>query len=74
MALVHGLKQLRGGTDDTAVNVAYGLGVKRTIKYVMEEGIMSIDPKFIKMLKEEYPEIMAQFYDLPEPKIIFVGK
>jgi aspartokinase len=60
----------RGGTDDTAVNVAYGLGVKRTIKYVMEEGIMSIDPKFIKELQEEHPEIMGQFYDLPEPKII----
>ena len=55
----------RGGTDDTAVNVAYGL-----VKYVMEEGIMSIDPKFIKELKEEHPEIMAQFYDLPEPQII----
>ncbi len=37
----------RGGTDDTAVNIAYGLGVKRAVKYVMEEGIMSIDPKFI---------------------------
>ena len=60
----------RGGTDDTAVNVAYGLGVKRAVKYVMEEGIMSIDPKFIKELKEEHPEIMAQFYDLPEPQII----
>jgi aspartate kinase len=60
----------RGGTDDTAVNVAYGLGVKRAVKYVMEEGIMSIDPNFIKELKEEHPEIMAQFYDLPEPQII----
>jgi len=60
----------RGGTDDTAVNIAYGLGVRRTIKYVMEEGIMSIDPKFIRELREENPDIMAQFYDLPEPKII----
>ncbi len=60
----------RGGTDDTAVNIAYGLGVKRAVKYVMEEGIMSIDPKFIKELKEEHPEIFAQFYDLPKPQII----
>jgi aspartate kinase len=60
----------RGGTDDTAVNIAYGLGVKRAVKYVMEEGIMSIDPKFITMLKGDYPEIYAQFYDLPEPHII----
>jgi aspartokinase len=60
----------RGGTDDTAVNIAYGLGVRRTIKYVMEEGIMSIDPKFIRELREENPDIMEQFYDLPEPKII----
>ncbi len=60
----------RGGTDDTAVNVAYGLGVRRTIKYVMEEGIMSIDPKFLKDLEENHPDILGQFYDLPEPKII----
>jgi aspartokinase len=60
----------RGGTDDTAVNVAYGLGVKRAVKYVMEEGIMNIDPKFIKELKEEHPEIYAQFHDLPEPQIV----
>ncbi len=60
----------RGGTDDTAVNIAYGLGVRRTIKYVKEEGIMSIDPKFIRELREENPDIMEQFYDLPEPKII----
>jgi aspartate kinase len=60
----------RGGTDDTAVNVAYGLGVQRAIKYVMEKGIMSIDPKFITELKENYPEIYTQFYELPQPKII----
>ena len=60
----------RGGTDDTAVNIAYGLGARRAVKYVMEEGIMSVDPKFIKELREEHPEIYAQFYDLPEPQII----
>ncbi len=60
----------RGGTDDTAVNIAYGLGVRRTIKYVMEKGIMSIDPKFIRELREEHPDIMGQFFELPEPKII----
>lgn len=60
----------RGGTDDTAVNVAYGLGVRRTIKFVMEDGIMSIDPKFIKELREDHPDILGQFYDLPEPRII----
>lgn len=60
----------RGGTDDTAVNIAYGLGARRAVKYVMEEGIMSVDPKFIKVLKEEHPELYAQFYDLPTPQII----
>ncbi len=60
----------RGGTDDTAVNVAYGLGVKKTVKYVMEEGIMSIDPKFIKLIEEEHPYILTQFSDLPEPRVI----
>jgi len=60
----------RGGTDDTAVNIAYGLGARRAVKYVMEEGIMSVDPKFIKILKDEHPETYAQFFDLPEPQII----
>jgi aspartate kinase len=60
----------RGGTDDTAVNIAYGLGVNRTIKYVMEEGVMSIDPKFITLLKDEYPEIYSKFSELPPPQII----
>ena len=53
----------RGGTDDTAVNIAYGLGARRAVKYVMEEGIMSVDPKFIKILKDEHPETYAQFFD-----------
>lgn len=60
----------RGGTDDTAVNVAYGLGVERTVKYVMEQGIMTIDPSFIQLLNAEYPEILGQFYELPEPQIV----
>jgi len=36
----------------------------------MEEGIMSIDPRFIRELREEHPDIMGQFFELPEPKII----
>lgn len=60
----------RGGTDDTAVNIAYGLGIKRVIKYVNEHGIMTIDPKFIEDLKENYPDLLAQFYDLPDPQVI----
>jgi aspartokinase len=36
----------------------------------MEDGIMTIDPKFIQTLKTDYPETYAQFYDLPEPRIV----
>ncbi|MFH2111787.1 MAG: aspartate kinase [Candidatus Bathyarchaeota archaeon] len=60
----------RGGTDDTAVNVAYGLGVKRAVKYVQEPGIMTVDPRFIKELHEAHPELLSQFKDLPEPRVV----
>lgn len=59
----------RGGTDDTAANVAYGLGVKRVIKFVSEKGIMTIDPKFIEDLRSN-PAIIKEFGGLPEPEIV----
>jgi aspartate kinase len=59
----------RGGTDDTAANVAYGLRVKRVIKYVSEKGIMTIDPKFIEDLNNN-PSIIKEFGVLPEPEIV----
>ena len=37
----------RGGTDDTAVCVAYCLRAKEVIQYVDQKGIMTIDPKFL---------------------------
>jgi aspartokinase len=31
---------------------------------------MTIDPKFIEDIKKNYPDLYAQFYELPEPKVI----
>lgn len=46
----------RGGSDDTAVCLAYCVGVRRVVKYVDEDGIMTIDPKFIEEVKRHHPE------------------
>ena len=59
----------RGGTDDTAVNVAFGLGVKKTIKYVMEEGIMTLDPHFLDDIKTNHTSLKSRF-ELPEPRVV----
>lgn len=59
----------RGGTDDTAVHVAFGLGVRRAVKYVLEDGIMTVDPKFFDELETHHPEILARF-KLPKPRIV----
>jgi aspartate kinase len=59
----------RGGTDDTAVNVAYGLGVKKTIKYVMEEGIMTLDPHFLDDFKSSRGDLDIKF-KIPQPRVV----
>jgi aspartate kinase len=59
----------RGGTDDTAVNIAYCLGLNRAIKYVDEQGIMTIDPKFLEDLKINHYEIYNTF-KLPDPQTV----
>lgn len=60
----------RGGTDDTAVCLGYCLGVKNVIKYVDQGGIMTIDPKFIKDIEENHPEIKIKLGELPKPELI----
>lgn len=60
----------RGGTDDTAVNIAYGLGVKRAIKYVSELGIMTINPKFIEDIRSNHLDIWKELGELPKPEVI----
>jgi aspartate kinase len=59
----------RGGTDDTAVCVAYCLGANEVIKYVDQKGIMTIDPKFIEEVVE-LPRVNGSFGTLPEPQVV----
>ena len=59
----------RGGTDDTAVCVAYCLGANEVIKYVDQKGIMTIDPKFIDEVGE-MPRVNGSFGTLPEPQVV----
>ena len=60
----------RGGSDDTAVCLGYCLGVNDVIKYVDQGGIMTIDPRFLKEIEENYPEFHSMFGGLPEPELI----
>jgi aspartokinase len=60
----------RGGSDDTAVCLGYCLGVNDVIKYVDQGGIMTIDPRFLKEIEENHPELHSMFGDLPEPELI----
>jgi len=59
----------RGGTDDTAVCVAYCLGANEVIKYVDQKGIMTIDPKFIEEVGE-LPRVNGSVGTLPEPQVV----
>jgi aspartate kinase len=59
----------RGGTDDTAVCVAYCLGANEVIKYVDQKGIMTIDPKFIEEVGE-LPRVNGSFGTLPDPQVV----
>jgi aspartokinase len=59
----------RGGTDDTAVCVAYCLGAKEVIKYVDQKGIMTIDPKFLDEV-ESISKIKEKIGNLPEPRVV----
>ena len=60
----------RGGTDDTAVSIGFGLGVKKVVKYVIEEGIMNIDPKFLKEVEDNNFYDYNLFKTLPKPRIV----
>jgi aspartokinase len=59
----------RGGTDDTAVCVAYCLGAKEVIKYVDQKGIMTIDPKFLEEANA-LPSVNGRLGCLPEPEVV----
>ena len=59
----------RGGTDDTAVCIAYCLGANEVIKYVDQKGIMTIDPKFLEEV-ENMPRVNGKLGRLPEPQVV----
>jgi aspartokinase len=59
----------RGGTDDTAVCLAYCLGAKEVVKYVDQRGIMTIDPEFLEEI-ESLPPINGQLGYMPAPEVI----
>jgi aspartokinase len=59
----------RGGTDDTAVCIAYCLGANEVIKYVDQKGIMTIDPKFLEEV-ERMPRVNGKLGSLPEPQVV----
>ncbi len=54
----------RGGSDDTAVCVAYCLGAREVVKYVDQDGVMTVDPRFIDEID---PEGVGGF---PAPRVV----
>ena len=58
----------RGGSDDTAVCVAYCLGAKSVVKYVDQKGLMTIDPKFLEEVI--HSPVNGKLEELPEPEVI----
>ena len=60
----------RGGSDDTAVCIAYCLGSSKVTKYVDEDGIMTVDPKFLDEAERSISELGAGNEKLPPPKVI----
>jgi aspartate kinase len=59
----------RGGTDDTAVCIAYCLGANEVIKYVDQKGIMTIDPRFLEEV-EGMPSVNGRLGVLPEAQVV----
>jgi aspartokinase len=60
----------RGGSDDTAVCIAYCLGIKEVAKYVDQKGIMTIDPKFLEDVETNHLSVNGRLGKLPEPEVI----
>jgi len=60
----------RGGSDDTAACIAYCLGIKSVVKYVDEDGIMTVDPKFLEELRRSHSEVNGGLEGLPSPEVI----
>lgn len=58
----------RGGSDDTAVCVAYCLGAKSVVKYVDQKGLMTIDPRFLEEVI--HSPVNGKLGALPEPEVI----
>jgi aspartate kinase len=58
----------RGGTDDTAVCLAYCLGAKAVVKYVDQKGVMTIDPGFLEEINRS--PVNGMLGVLPEPEVI----
>ena len=58
----------RGGSDDTAVCIAYCLGAKAVVKYVDQKGVMTIDPEFLEEVKRS--PVNGKLGVLPEPEVI----
>ncbi|MQY82214.1 hypothetical protein GH157_00805, partial [archaeon] len=58
----------RGGSDDTAVCLAYCLGAKAVVKYVDQKGVMTIDPKFLEEVNRS--PVNGMLGVLPEPEVI----
>jgi len=59
----------RGGTDDTAACLGYCVKASRVVKYTDTDGVMTLDPKFMAMMRGD-PETSNILGDAPPPRVV----
>jgi len=59
----------RGGTDDTAACLGYCVKASRVVKYTDTDGVMTLDPKFMAMMRGD-PETSIILGDAPPPRVV----
>ena len=59
----------RGGSDDTAACLGYCLKASRVVKYTDTDGVMTLDPKFMAVMRRD-PETRNILGDAPPPRVV----
>ncbi len=59
----------RGGSDDTAACLGYCVKASRVVKYTDTDGVMTLDPKFMEVMRDD-PETRKILGDAPPPQVV----
>jgi aspartate kinase len=59
----------RGGSDDTAACLGYCVKASRVVKYTDTDGVMTLDPKFMEVMRDD-PETRKILSDALPPRVV----